>query len=113
MLTGDALAGFPCYWLGLACLDLSVDTFILALKKDWSVDTKSQISSTCKSTQIHITSKNNTNSTRTIHTAIHIFYTRIKHWQTICQLTLDNSVRNNNLLSSLRPPAPSIALYPL
>jgi hypothetical protein len=83
MLTEDALAGFPRYWLGLACLDLSVDPSILALKKDWRVEPKFQISSTCKSTQTHITSKNNTNSTRTIHTAIPIFYTRIKHWQTI------------------------------
>jgi hypothetical protein len=35
---------------------------------------KSQISSTCKSTQIHITSKNNTNSTRTKYTAVHILH---------------------------------------
>ncbi len=58
-LTGDALADFPPCWLGLACLDLSVDP-------------KSRISSTCKSTQIHTTSKINTNSTRTIYRAIHI-----------------------------------------
>jgi hypothetical protein len=113
MLTGDALAGFPHYWLGLACLDLSVDHFILALKKDLSVDPKSQISSTCKSTQIHITSKNNTNSTRTIHTAIHFFTLELNTGRQSGQLTPDNSVQNNNLLSSIWPPAPSIALYPL
>ncbi len=45
--------------LGFACLDLRADP-------------KSQISSTCKSTQIHSTSKN-TNSTRTTYTAIHTF----------------------------------------
>ncbi len=58
-LTGDTFAGFPRWWLGLACLDLSVDP-------------KSQILCTCKSTQICITSKNITNSTRIIYTAIHI-----------------------------------------
>jgi hypothetical protein len=65
MLTRDSLAGFPrCWpglaWLGMACLDLNVDS-------------KSQIWSTCKSPQIHITSKNNTNSIKIIYTAIHIF----------------------------------------
>jgi hypothetical protein len=55
----------------LACLDLSVDPM-------------SQISSTCKSSQIYITSKNNTKSTRSIHTALHIFYICIKFRQTSC-----------------------------
>jgi hypothetical protein len=40
--------------------------------QDLSGDTKSQISNTCKSIQICITSKNNTNSTRITHTPTHI-----------------------------------------
>jgi hypothetical protein len=59
MITGDTLAGFPCSWLGLACLDLSVDP-------------KYQISSTCKSTQICIT-----NNARIIYTAMHIFTSKL------------------------------------
>ncbi len=64
MLTGDTLVGFPCCRLGLAWLSLAC--------LDFSVDPKSQILRTCKSTQIRITSKNNTNSTWIMYTAIHI-----------------------------------------
>jgi hypothetical protein len=35
------------------------------------LDTKSQILSTCKSRQVHITSKKNTNSTNNLHRDIH------------------------------------------
>jgi hypothetical protein len=54
-----------CHWLGLPGLGLAC--------LDSSVDPKSQISSTCKSPKICITSKNNTNSTRIIETQQYIF----------------------------------------
>jgi hypothetical protein len=68
-------------WLGLARPDLSVDP-------------KSQIPDP---PQISITSKNNTNSTETIHKTVHNFYFRTKPWQTSepGQLAPDNSVRNS------------------
>jgi hypothetical protein len=55
-----ALAGFPLCWLGLAGPDPRPNP-------DLSVNLKSQILSTCKSTQILITSKNNTNNLEIIY----------------------------------------------
>jgi hypothetical protein len=52
----------------------------------------------CKSTQIYITSKNNTNSTETIHTATHDFGSRATSYQTSWpdMLAPNISVRNTN-----------------
>jgi hypothetical protein len=59
--------GFPCCWLGLARLG----------PPRFECKTKSQILSTSKSIQIHITSKNNTNSTEIIYLAICDFAFRL------------------------------------